>query len=241
MPTPIHSATIAVIDCEATGLDLENDHPVEVAAVVIKTDGTRSEHQSLINPGVPIPPMSSAIHHLVDEDVAQAPPLERLLPKLRKLADVFAAHNAAYDRPMLRMNTAEDRQPWICTHRIACHLWPEAESHSNQYLRYWLKLDVPRAKGLPAHRALADAVVTAALLRRELETLEERGVLPETFEALVDWAAAPAELTRVTFGQHRGRLWSEMDRGFLDWVLKRDFAPDVLHTARLWIDRHHGA
>lgn len=229
--------TYAVIDCEATGLDLQHDRPVEVAVVLLYPDGHYDRaYETLINPKMPIPPVASAIHHLVDADVSEAPTFDRVRPRLLELGQACAAHNAPQDRSLLEL--ANDGKPWICTWRLAMHLWPDAPAHGCQVLRYWLDLEVPEAKGLPAHRAMADALVTASLLRRALDEIHARGLEIHTPEALARWIARPAELVHIPFGRHRGKRWADMDVGFLEWVLARDFSADVQHTAALWLRRH---
>src|SRR5665647_903581 len=86
-----------VIDTETTGLDPVIHRVVEVAAVLVVKGKIVSGFTSYVNPQRTIPPETSAIHGLVDADVADAPTLEELLPRLNLLvgeADVIVAHNA---------------------------------------------------------------------------------------------------------------------------------------------------
>lgn len=41
-------------------------------------------HQTLVNPGVPIPPETSAIHHIVDEDVINSPSFDYFIEAIRQ-------------------------------------------------------------------------------------------------------------------------------------------------------------
>ena len=75
-----------------------------------------------------------------------------------------------------------------------------------------------------AHRAGPDAYVTAHLL---LEMLDH---VP--FETLIEWSSVPALLIRCHIGKERGKLWSDVDSGFLRWLLDKDFDDDVKFTAR---------
>lgn len=123
---------------------------------------------------------------------------------------------------------------WICTFKCALRLWPDAPSHSNQALRYWLDpVGLDRAIASRSHRALPDAYVTAFLLR---EMLREA-----TVEQLVAWTREPALLTKIAFGKHRGKRWAEVDAGFLRWILTKDFDEDVLLTARAELARRETA
>ena len=105
-------------------------------------------------------------------------------------------------------------------------VWPEAPSHSNQALRYWLKPEgLDRKIASEAHRALPDAYVTAFTLRELLKRA--------TFAELVAWSAEPALLPRVTFGKHKGAAWGAVPPDYLDWLLRQaDMNEDVKFTAR---------
>jgi exodeoxyribonuclease X len=66
---------VRVIDIETTGTDPEQDAVIEIASVDVLADGTIANRQStLVRPGIPVPPEASAVHHLIDEDLAGAPP-----------------------------------------------------------------------------------------------------------------------------------------------------------------------
>ena len=111
---------------------------------------------------------------------------------------------------------------------------PEAPGHSNQVLRYHLKLDVSR--DIDVHRAEGDCITTAALLRYLLngparDDFERLGV--SEFAKHVD---SPLVLTMCNFGKHAGKRWAEVPRDYLDWICRqRDFDPDVAFTARHYL------
>jgi len=85
----------AVVDCETTGVE-DDDAAVEIAVVRLD-DG--AEFSSLVNPGRPIPPVASAVHHLTDADVVGAPHLANLEGELRQFIGdrTLVAHNAAFE------------------------------------------------------------------------------------------------------------------------------------------------
>jgi len=222
-----------VLDSETTGPD-EHDQPVEVGYCITGLGCTFSYASSLVKPTIPITPGASAIHHLLDEDLMDAPPLADALADLKLIgattwdAEAYVAHNAPFDRPKLSML---DDKPWLDTLRMSRRYLPEAPSHSNQFLRYYLHLDVPR--DLPAHRTLCDCLTTAALLRHLLngparDDFERLGV-----EGFVKHVDSPLLLTMCNFGKHAGKRWSEVPTDYLSWILRqRDFDPDVAFTAQ---------
>lgn len=228
-----------ILDTETTGTDPKKDQVVELGFALTDLSETWAAGGYLVKATVPISPEASAIHHLLDEDLADASPLADTLAELSttsgwESAEAYVAHNAPFDRSFLPQLTDK---PWIDTLRAAKRYLPELPRHGNQYLRYALKLDVDREIG--AHRAEGDCIATAALLRHLLTgpakaDFERLGV--ESFAAHVD---SPMVLKVCTFGKHAGKMWSEVPVDYLHWILKQpDFDPDVRHTAKHFF---HGA
>ena len=234
-----------VIDTETTGLDPAVDRVVEFAVAELNmAEGTLRSSSWLVNPERAIPPEASAVHHLVDEDVALAGDLGTVLDlaeyRFEHRDAILAAHNAAFDAGFL----PKGWKPTVCTLRLARHLWPEMPKHTNQYLRYALKLEVPGAKGLAAHRAEADALVTATLLRRELEELERQhpGLMASWGggDELAAWANRPVLLTTCFFGsKHRGVAWADVPKDYLNWVIRNvsDLDADTRFTVETMLAR----
>lgn len=218
-----------VIDIETTGLDPEKDRVVEIAARAFASDNNQwlEDLEHLVNPGIPIPPENSAIHHLIDADVAEAPALVDVVPTYcPDSVDYFVAHNAKFEQSFLPPALGFV-QPWLCTYRIAARLWPDAPSHSNQVLRYWLKLPVPRDIGMP-HRALPDCIVTAEILKLAL-TLA-------SIEDMLQWSNEPVLKRMCTFGKHAGTAWAEVPKDYLRWIVNNgSFDEDTMYTARYYL------
>lgn len=216
---------ITAVDLETTGL-APPDRVVEIAACELVDDAVCLPRGTLVDPGIPIPPALSAIHHIVDEDVAGMPTwLEAVRTILENSGETLAAHQAKFERQWLTDDLTGGK-PWICTYRCALRVWPEAPGHSNQELRYWLKpADLHRPYAAVAHRAGPDAYVTAFLVR----ALLTRATLPE----LIAWSEQPALLPRIQFGKHKGLTWSQAPRDYLDWIIRQtDMSEDVIHTAK---------
>ena len=239
--TLVSDATFLVVDTETTGIDPATCRVVEFAWVLTNHIGPLAAGTSLVNPGCPIPPEASAVHHLVDEDVAGAPSLEEVLKALpRQLAGHkvagFVAHNAAFDSAFL---PTLNQRPWLCTYRMARRIYPDLPAFGNQFLRYHLKLDVPEAKGLAAHRALADAYVTAASLRHFLGVISGNVAWPQHVASLVDLMAQPNLLKTCGFGKHKGLPWADVPRSYLTWMLgaggMTDLDIDTRHTAEFYL------
>ena len=208
---------IRVIDLETTGSRPPSHDVCEIGwqDVVEMEDGRWAiddERGALfVNPGRPIPPVTMAVHHIVDGDVAGAPFWRDVAPEILKPRDgavALAAHRASFEQRFCVPSLSGSAR-WICTWKCALRLWPDSPGFSNQVLRYWrMPEGLDRATGLPVHRALPDAYVTAHHLR---DMLNLAGV-----DRLLAWSNEPGLLPRVPSGPDRGRYWSELDEAALD-------------------------
>lgn len=223
-PAPPASGICEIGWCDvvSTAINAEDGRPMgwEVAA----------HGGNFVNPGCPIPAEVSAVHHITDEDVRGAPLLDLGTSAVLcdPSVDYFAAHNARFERSFIADAQTEGK-PWICTYKCALRLWKDAPTHSNQGLRYWRKpVGLDRSIASLAHRAEPDAYVTAFHLRDMLNG----GAL---LEHLAKRSEQPALQVTCHIGDWRGKPWSEVDTGFLRWLLNKDFDEDVKFTARHWI------
>jgi len=200
--------TVRCIDIETTGVDPAKDAIVEIASVDLQRDNTITNQRSaLVSPGITVPAEASAVHHLIDADLARAQPLEQLIDQF-KGADAYVAHNSSFEQSFLDRHLGEIT--WVCTYKCALRVWPDLASHGNQALRYHLGLINPfgiaRATLVP-HRALSDAVVTAAIFFE----ITKHARWPE----LVQWSAEPALMTYLRFGMHRGERFDAVPEDYL--------------------------
>lgn len=245
MPYTCTPHRLRVIDLETTGQGFADGGVVEIGWQDLARDAAGAwslvgePGARFVNPGNPISPETSAIHHIVDEDVAQAPPWHVVAPEILQASPparftALAAHRAAFEQRWC-LPALTGRTPWICTYKCALRLWPEAPTHSNQGLRYFRRPEgLDRATSLPAHRAGPDAYVTAHLLRDMLALA--------TLEKLLAWSAEPALLPRVPFGPHRGRSWRDLDEAALDRIIRGEAggSVDLVFSARMERERRAG-
>lgn len=223
---------IRVIDFETTGMPEDCARICEVGYtdLLIGSNGKINiapGRAFLCNPGVPMPPEAQAVHHIGDIELSDKPASENVLPHVFDCnADFYAAHNADFERQFC---TAP--KPWICTYKVALRIWPEAKAHNNQYLRYFLPLELgDESLAMPPHRAGPDAYVTAYLLAKEIESGKA------SIEDMARWSNGPALLPRVNFGKHKGSKWEDLPTDYLQWITdKSDMDRDIKANARHWL------
>jgi len=221
---------IRCIDVETLGLEAQ-DGVCEIGWCDVVSSKVGPVKWMLVNPGKPIPPIASAVHHITDEDVVGSPYFEDAerevtCDELAMAGEViYCAHNASFERKFIQTGETEK---WICTYKVAVTLAPNAPSHNLQALRYWSKLKVDRDLASPPHRAGPDAYVCAHLLMRFLAK--------KTIEEMVAISAVPLLLPKLHFGKHAGKPCSEVPADYWDWVLKNiTDDEDVQYTAKHWL------
>lgn len=220
---------LRVVDTETCDFD---GGIVEIASIDI-VDGVidfSTQQSHLVNPHKPISINAMAVHHITDEMIQSSPVISDVIGSYRG-SDYLVAHNADFDKRMM----PEMEAPFICTLKLARRLWPDMESHSNQYLRYALNLDVNVPDGLHAHRALYDCIVTAALMQMILECSGW------TFNEMIEISNQPSLLNKLRFGKYKGMTFTEVKKenpGYLDWLSKQDdLDPDVAFSLDYWRSR----
>ena len=239
MPPP-PPQIVRVIDLETTGNAPPTHAVVEIGwqDVALGADGQWALQgdggSMMVNPGRPIPPVTMAVHHIRDEDVADARywhdvarPL--LDPWPRRVA--LAAHRASFEEQFCTPALTHGAD-WICTWKCALRLWPDSPGFSNQMLRYWRRPEgMEHERGLPAHRAFPDAYVTAHHLRDMLNQASAAD--------LIAWSKLPGLLPRVRYGPDRGKEWREIENESLAGFLT-DRDPDIRFTAETEYARRRG-
>ena len=95
---------IIFLDLETTGISIANDRIVEITVLKIDTNGNEDLKMFRINPTIPIPPKSTAIHGITDEDVKDKPTFKEIAQSLANefTGCDFAGYNSnKFDIPLL--------------------------------------------------------------------------------------------------------------------------------------------
>ena len=163
---------LIALDLETTGLSPMVDKIIEIACFKITPQGD-SVYETLINPGIAIPPHTTDIHQISDDMVTSAPKLAEILNELHLfLADLpLVAHNAKFDLGFIVMGLQKEkiqlpRARVYCSCKMARASHKEVENHKLSTL--------VKALGIPLlnhHRALDDAYASLKIFIKGLERL----------------------------------------------------------------------
>ncbi len=176
---PLDELPLLILDTETTGLDAKTDRIVSFGAVC--AHGTRlfAGHMidDLVNPGVPIPASSIAIHSITDDMVKDARPWPELFAEFEALARnrVIVGHGVPFDLTVMRSECERHNQPWqdlvfIDTQRLASLLNPTLSNFGLENLVGLYHIDLHGR-----HTALGDALVCAELFFRMVPRLQMQG------------------------------------------------------------------
>ena len=228
---------LAFIDLETTGVNLGNDRIVEIAIVKILTDGTRSVKRKLINPEMPIPAGSSAVHGITDELVKDAPTFKQLAQEIKQMLDGcdLAGYNSnRFDIPLLmeeflRAQVDFDMKGRRLLDVQAIFYKMEPRTLGAAYKFYCEKVLED------AHSAEADATATYEVLQAQVERYPQLGNNVDSIlktigeEPIVDFARRFVWENGVevfNFGKYKGKPVADVLRSepqYYDWMMKGDF------------------
>ena len=234
---------LIVFDIEATGISPRADRIIELAAIRIEPDGSQHKGYWLLNPGVPIPVESIAIHGITDEIVSSCPTFkEKSLEILTFFgeADLSGFNAGRFDIPMLSeefkradIHFDPERRRLLDAQRIFHTREPRNLSAA---LNFYCDKE-----HTDAHGAEADVQATLDVLLGQFEKYQD---LPRDMDALdkllnpldpfntdrsgrLRWV--DGEVT-INFGRKKGEKLKELvktDPGFIKWIIKNDFPQDT--------------
>ncbi|MCY4454918.1 MAG: exonuclease domain-containing protein [Chloroflexi bacterium] len=191
MPASLGPEFVAV-DLETTGLDASADRIIEIGAVRFGRDGVTDRFQTLVRPGIPIPPGIRLMTSITDEDVRDAPPPARAVSEFAVFAGgrPLVGHNVAFDLGFLMEAGAPMPGPSLDTYELASVLLPTSDRLDLASLAAALGVELDQH-----HRALPDAEATAevmlALLDR-VDALSSRALRDlASLAGRAQWALAP--------------------------------------------------
>lgn len=225
----LSKASFVCLDCEFTGLDLEKDRIIEVAAIRFTFSTFEAEFDELVKPNCPISAEALAIHHISAEMVERKPPVEVILPKFFAFIgrEILVGHGINSDIEMLEraatragISSPLRRRPYIDTLRLA-RLYGDSPNNSLQKLADHFNIPTD-----PAHRALND-------VKMNIEVFKHLVAKFKTLEQVMEVLSRPIKMKFMPLGKHKGRLFSEIPLQYLQWASHADFDQDLLYSIRL--------
>ncbi len=191
--TLIEDAELVVFDLETTGLSASRDRMCEIGAVRVKALAIEERFETLVRPGVALPPTIARLTGLREAELRAAPRPELALRRFLAFAGdaPLVAHNARFDvgfldRAVERLTGRRVAAQVIDTVWLARRLLHRrSERFSLAQLAHFFGTSSD-----PCHRALPDAVATGEILIALLGLAQERGA--RTLAEVIELAAPRA-------------------------------------------------
>jgi DNA polymerase-3 subunit epsilon len=245
---------LCFFDLETTGTNITQDRIVEIAVIKLMPGGETIEKSNLVNPTIPIPPDSTAIHGIKNEDVADKPTFKELAKEYAKFfegADLSGFAITRFDVPVLveeflRAGVDFDysRKRIIDSQRIY-HLM-EKRNLSAAYEFYCSK------KLEDSHTAEADTRASLEVLLAQVERYENQPVTDGMGQSIGTLRNDLEELNKLTssnmidlagrmvlnakgeaifnFGKHKNKgvlAVLKEEAAYYDWMMNGDFSLDT--------------
>jgi len=176
---PLSDVPFCVLDLETTGGSAASCEITEIGAVRYRGGEVEGTFQTMVNPGVPIPPFITVLTGITHAMVIEAPRIEEALPTFLEFIGeaVIVGHNVRFDLSFL--NAAAER--------LGYGRLPNQSVDTIGLARRLVRGDVRnfklgtlaahfRSPVTPNHRALDDAKATAHILWSLLEQAGTLGV-----------------------------------------------------------------
>lgn len=233
---------IIFFDLETTGLNITHDKIVELSYIKVYPNGDEEEKTLRINPGCHIPEEASAVHHITDEDVKDAPLFKDIAKNLSKVfegCDIAGFNSNRFDVPML----SEEFLNAGITIDLARHKFVDVQTifhkmeQRNLVAAYKFYCDKDLTE---AHSANADTRATYEVLKAQLDRYPD---LKNDVDYLSEFSSQKRNadlMGRIVynekqqevfnFGKYKGIAVEEVlrkDPSYYSWMMQGDFAQDT--------------
>jgi DNA polymerase-3 subunit epsilon len=229
---------IAFLDLETTGINVSSDRIVEISLLKISPNGREEWMSTRVNPGIPIPPKSTAIHGISDEDVVSSPAFKDIAKNLVSFLEGcdLAGYNAIkFDIPVLaeeflRINIDFNflKRRYVDV-QVIFHK-KEQRTLTAAYL-FYCKKELEGAHGSKADTAATYEVLKSQLDRyADLENDVDKLADFSTFGSNVDFAGRiildENGIETFNFGKHKGKSVEAVfadEPSYYSWMMNSDF------------------
>jgi len=229
---------LVVFDLETTGINTQKDRIIEISMLKVFPNGDEELRTYRVNPTIPIPKDSSAIHGIFDQDVADKPTFKQLAKEIEHFLELcdFAGFNSnKFDFPLLveefyraEIDFEIDNRKFIDVQRIFHTMEPRNLSAA---YKFYCDRNLENA-----HSAEADTIATWNILKAQIDRYDS---LPKDVKGLHEHSGQSRNVDLAgrfvydnnkvpvfNFGKHRGKTieWVlEKEPSFYKWMMDGDF------------------
>jgi len=229
---------ICFFDLETTGTNITKDRIVEISIHKVKPDGSEKTYTYRVNPTIPIPAATIAVHGITDEMVKDEPTFNELAPQINQImgdSDLAGFNSNRFDIPLLAEEMLRAGVDFDMGNRHAIDIQNIFHKMEPRTLvaayKFYCEQDLT-----DAHSAEADTKATYEVLKAQLDRydnlandMKELSKL-STRRKKADFAGFIAFNDKneeiFTFGKHKNKRVSdilEIEPGYFSWIQNADF------------------
>lgn len=233
-------------DLETTGVQLESDRIVQIAATKVSRDlkTVHDRKNVILNPDMPIPAEATEVHGITDEMTKDAPYFKQISKGLYTFmegCDLAGFNILNFDVPLLGEEFGRCQIEWPAAGTIFIDVYKIFAEKEKRDLAGALKF----YKGIThetAHTADGDVDATVDVFIEQLARYEDLGAM--TLEQIADFCMPEKRLDLAgkiilneqgvavfSFGKDKGKPVRE-SVGFANWMLKGNFPENTKNVVR---------
>lgn len=229
---------ICFFDLETTGIDISKDRIVEIAIFKVFPNGNKESKTWLVNPTIPIPAVTTAVHGITDEKVANEPTFAELATTVYNMikdSDLAGFNSDRFDIPLLAEELLRAGVDFDMKNRVAVDIQTIFHKKEERTLGAAYKFYCG-ATLENAHSAEADTMATYEILKSQFDRYDD---LPHDMKALSEYTTRKKAVDfagfiiidkdgdeAFSFGKHKGVKVDkvlETEPGYFGWIQNADF------------------
>ena len=245
---------ICFFDLETTGVKVAEDRIVEISILKEYPNGTKESKTWLVNPEMPIPAETIAIHHIDDAKVANEPTFKEIAPEIHDMikgCDLAGFNSNKFDVPLL----AEEFLRVGIDFDLEDNKLIDIQNifHKMEQRTLVAAYNFYCGKDLTnAHSASADTEATYEVLKAQLDKYPED--LENDMDFLSDFSSRGKNVDFAGFikyndkgeevlniGKHKGKRMVdifEKEPGYYGWMMGADFPRYTKKTLEKLYKKH---
>ena len=165
---------ICFFDLETTGIDIGKDRIVEISIFKVYPNGNKESKTWLVNPTIPIPPQTTAVHGITDEKVANEPTFKELASQIHNMikdSDLAGFNSDRFDIPLLAEELLRAEVDFDMKNRVSVDVQTIFHKMEERTLSAAYKFYCGQSLE-NAHSAEADTMATYEILKAQLDRYE---------------------------------------------------------------------
>lgn len=233
---------IAVFDLETTGVNTSTDRIVEISIHKVFPNGKSETRTHRVNPGIPIPAKTTAIHGISTEDVANEPFFKDLAPNLYIFlndCDLAGFNSNRFDVPLLVEEFHRAGYDFDVTNRNLVDVQNIFHKKEQRTLvaayKFYCNKDLEGAHSAEVDTLATYEILEAQLalypdLKRDAKSLNDFTRMHNAVDLAGRFVKNDEGITVFNFGKHKGKDASKVlkaEPSYFGWMMNGDFSQNT--------------